>query len=482
MYIVMRRWTVLVIACAAGLVSACTSSSDVGAVHARRPPAKCIAFEAAQQECPGKHVNPKVHKIKNIVMIMQENRSFDEYFGTFPGADGIPMKGGVPSVCIPDKAAHHCVRPFHDPSLIHDGGPHTEDDSIADIDGGAMDGFVGRWLSTRAYCHEHPTAKVCVAQSEHPPVMGFHDAREIPNYWSYARHFVLHDRMFEQNLGWSGASHLSMVSGWSARCRDPFDPFSCQSSLKFTDPDKNPHGPDYAWTDLTYLLHQHKVSWRYYVAPGTVPDCPNDEARCSAGPQSVGTIEPWNPLLDFTDVRADRQVRNIQVVTRFVKAARTGHLPNVSWIVPNWDNSEHPPSSIAVGQAWVTHLINAVMRGPQWKSSAIFLAWDDWGGFYDHVRPPKVDSQGYGLRVPSMVISPYAKRGYIDHQTLSFDAYLKFIEDDFLGGQRLDPRTDGRADGRPTVRESAKILGDLTRDFNFSQNPRPPLILPLRPR
>jgi phospholipase C len=101
----------------------------------------------------------------------------------------------------------------------------------------------------------------------------------------------------------------------------------------------------------------------------------------------------------------------------------------------------------------------------------------DWGGFYDHVVPPTVDALGYGLRVPALVISPYARRGYIDHQTLSFDAYLRFIEDDFLGMQRLDPRTDGRPDPRPDVRENAPQLGDLERDFDFGQRPRPPLIL-----
>jgi phospholipase C len=121
------------------------------------------------------------------------------------------------------------------------------------------------------------------------------------------------------------------------------------------------------------------------------------------------------------------------------------------------------------------------MKGPDWKSTAIFLAWDDWGGFYDHVVPPTVDQNGYGLRVPGLVISPYARRGYIDHQTLSFDAYVKFIEDDFLHGQRLDPRTDGRPDPRPDVRESAGILGDLAADFDFKQNPRPPLLLPQQP-
>ena len=113
--------------------------------------------------------------------------------------------------------------------------------------------------------------------------------------------------------------------------------------------------------------------------------------------------------------------------------------------------SEHPPALHQPGQAYVTGLVNAIMQGPDWSSTAIFLAWDDWGGFYDHVRPADGRSNGYGLRVPGIVISPYAKRGYIDHQTLSFDAYLKFIEDDFLGGQRIDPQ-DRRPPGLPSAR------------------------------
>jgi len=121
------------------------------------------------------------------------------------------------------------------------------------------------------------------------------------------------------------------------------------------------------------------------------------------------------------------------------------------------------------------------MQGTDWSSIAIFLAWDDWGGFYDHVVPPVVDKNGYGLRVPSMVISTYARKGFIDHQTLSFDAYLKLIEDLFLNGQRLDPKTDGRPDPRPTVREGVPQLGNLIQDFDFSQPARPPMILPVNP-
>ncbi len=168
-------------------------------------------------------------------------------------------------------------------------------------------------------------------------------------------------------------------------------------------------------------------------------------------------------------------------MSNYYRDAAQGTLPSVSWIVPNADDSEHPPASIATGQAWVTGLVNAAMRGPDWDSTAIFLAWDDWGGFYDHIVPPTIDDAGYGLRVPALVISPYARQGSVDHQTLSFDAYLKFIEDDFLGGQRLDPATDGRPDSRPDVRENDPALGNLLADFDFSQPPSPPLILPPYP-
>jgi len=157
------------------------------------------------------------------------------------------------------------------------------------------------------------------------------------------------------------------------------------------------------------------------------------------------------------------------------------------WLAPSNKYSEHPPGLVRTGQAYVTGVVNALMQSPDWKSTAIFVSWDDWGGFYDHVVPPRVDQNGYGLRVPGLVISPYARRGYIDHQTLSHDAYVRFIEDDFLGGRRLDPKTDGRPDPRASVAENAPVLGDLRRDFDFTQRPRPRMILrgesgtPLKP-
>jgi phospholipase C len=121
------------------------------------------------------------------------------------------------------------------------------------------------------------------------------------------------------------------------------------------------------------------------------------------------------------------------------------------------------------------------MSGPEWSSTAIFLTWDDFGGFYDHVSPPQVDGQGFGLRSPSIIISPYARAGLVDHQVSSTDAYNKFIQDDFIEGQRLNPSSDGRPDPRPDVREELPQAGDLASDFDFSQSPRPPVILPLNP-
>jgi phospholipase C len=236
-----------------------------------------------------------------------------------------------------------------------------------------------------------------------------------------------------------------------------------------------------AWTDITYLLHAHQVSWGYYVEDGTEPDCEDDSATCPQKPQSYKTPGIWNPLPLFTDVHQNGQLGNVQPVRNFLSSAKAGTLPAVSWVTPSQTNSEHPPASVHEGQAWVTNLINSIMSGPDWSSTAIFLSWDDWGGFYDHVVPPTVDGNGYGLRVPSMVISPYAKKGYIDHQTLSHDAFLKFIEDDFLGGARLDPATDGRPDPRPTVRETVPQLGNLANDFDFNQSPRKPLVLSLNP-
>jgi phospholipase C len=445
-----------------------------------------------------------IHKIKHIVVIMQENRSFDSYFGTYPGADGIPMSHGTPTVCVPDPRSGGCQRPFHDSRDLNGGGPHGQLNATADVNGGKMDGFIAQAERGRRGCGD-TNDPACSANGP-TDVMGYHDAREIPNYWAYAKNFVLQDHMFQPNASWSLPQHLFLVSEWSARCTVIGDPASCVNALQRPAPPADQQQrqmrrrarrraafglpvkplrpvvpPDYPWTDLTYLLHQHHVSWAYYVVNGQEPDCENDAASCTLKPQNARTPGIWNPLPSFDTVKQDGELGNIQPIPNLLDAAAHGTLPAVSWVAPSGDVSEHPPGLVSAGQAYVTSLVNAIMTGPSWKSTAIFLSWDDWGGFYDHVTPPHVDQNGYGLRVPGIVISPYARKGFIDRQILSHDAYVKFIEDVFLGGMRIDPKTDGRPDPRPDVRERVKILGDLAADFDFHQQPRAPLLLPTHP-
>ena len=535
---------------------AATVLAGCGGGHHRTTASTTTTTTTASASSTSTAIPAGIHKIRHVIVIMEENRSFDSYFGTYPGADGLPAQDGHFTVCVPDPRGG-CVRPFHDPSLINGGGPHGAGSARADLAGGAMDGFV-RSSESAAGRGCGGFAGICQASAP-SDVMGYHDAREIPNYWRYAEHFVLNDHMFQSDASWSLPAHLYAVSGWSARCLRPGDPQSCVNNdalggyatqeiigvggighaaaarmrrlrqvarqrlvecllahpiAAFA---QRAHGAavrrgrraiircqtrvrrnlalrhaqlarvastsyNYAWTDLTWLLHKDGVSWGYFLTPGGQPDCADGNANCGSAPLSVGTPDIWNPLPSFTDVHQDGQLGNIQAVSHFLDDARAGTLPAVSWVIPDQPHSDHPPANIAAGQAYVTNLINTVMHGPDWGSTAIFLAWDDWGGFYDHVMPPHVDVNGYGFRVPSLVISPYARRGYVDHQTLSFDAFNKFIEDDFLGGQRLDPSTDGRPDPRPDVRENAPVLGDLAKDFDFTQKPIPPLILPPHPQ
>jgi phospholipase C len=429
-----------------------------------------------------------IHKIRHVVLIMQENRSFDSYFGTYPGADGIPRRDGRFTVCSPDPQTHRCLLPYHDALDRNSGGPHEHLDAIRDVNGGKMNGFVreARRGLIRG-CKLAPDAPICSLGARRPDVMGYHDQREIPNYWAYAHDYVLQDHMFESTSSWSLPQHLYTVSEWSARCRQAHVVTSCTSAIE--NPLAPPHEPQnptrrtphYAWTDLTYLLHKAHVPWRYYVFAGAQPDCADSGMVCKLHWQNSTTPGIWNPLPWFDTVHQDHQVKNIVPMRQFFHAAKDGTLPAVSWLAPSNRVSEHPPALVSRGQAYVTSAINAIMSGPDWSSTAIFLYWDDWGGFYDHVMPPKVDGMGFGPRVPALIISPYARHGFVDHQVASQDAYTKFIEDLFLGGKRLDPATDGRPDPRPDVREALPQVGDLTHDFDFSQQPRPPLLLPLHP-
>ena len=168
-----------------------------------------------------------IHKIKHVIIVMQENRSFDTYFGTYPGAAGIPMSHGRPAVCVP-KPGGGCGRPYHLIADLNTGGPHGVPDIPADVDGGKMDGFIRQRFVGRAAC-KRPVTPACRIRRT-PDVMGYHTAAEIPNYWAYAKEFALDDHMFEPVRSWSLAEHLDLVSAWSARCRN-HSPMSCHNDI-----------------------------------------------------------------------------------------------------------------------------------------------------------------------------------------------------------------------------------------------------------
>ncbi len=421
--------------------------------------------------------------IQHVFIIMQENRSFDQYFGTYPGADGIPtLPDGGFAPCVPQEDGG-CVGIFHDRADVNAGGPHGSGSAIADIDNGAMDGFVLQQQKSGTACAPHDPScsgdKLGVTRHD---VMGYHDDREIPNYWRYAQTYVLQDHLYQSNASWSLPSHLFLVSEWSAHCTaadggQSGDPADCVSDINLDLATANAYHYLFAWTDLTWLLHKAGVSWKNYLVQGTEPDCDEGEMTCDPVPQLANVPGIWNVLPMFETVQSNQQTGNVVSFDQFYLDVKNGTVPQVAWFFPSDEVSEHPPASVSIGQAYVTGIVNAIMQDPQlWATSVIFISWDDWGGFYDHVVPPVVDVNGWGLRVPGLTISPWVKPG-IDHQALSHDAYAKFIEDTFLGGQRLDPTSDGRPDPRPDVRENNPGLGDLRSEFDFTQTPIAPLVL-----
>ena len=424
--------------------------------------------------------------LTHLIFIVQENRSFDHYFGTFPGAAGIPTKpNSTFDVCVPNTFNDGaCARPYRSDADTFDGGPHTHAAAVADVNGGAMNGFIATLSSNTNPCWTSPRDAGCAVQvgpQGQPDVMATLTDKEIPNYWAYASHFALQDHMFAPVDSWTLPSHLFLMSGWSAYCPDPADPMSCRSDVNLTGSERRwdyGESPIYAWTDITWLLDAHHVSWATYIGNHTCwqhPPCGDPEGRQFATAYNRNVLPGFTSLRDGE--RANGPKDNVVPVENYLSAAADGSLPSVSWIFPTSVTSEHPtsPSTTRTGMAYVTRVINAAMEGPDWDSTAIFLTWDDWGGFYDHVVPPRVDGNGYGLRVPGLVISPWVRPGTIQHTTLSFDSYLRLIEDRFLGGERLDPKTDGRPDSRPTVRE--RLANPIQSVFDFRQDPLPPLIL-----
>ena len=302
------------------------------------------------------------------------------------------------------------------------------------------------------------------------------------NYWAYAKSFVLSDHMFEPNWGWSLPAHLWLVSGWSARFSTPTDPSTCSSNLD--GPTNGPSGRSRATrtarstagpispTSCTRTTSRGRTTsnaarrrtarqGRSAATRGsrarTRPGC---GTRCRTSSRSATTSRPATCS------------RSRSFYARGASAGRCRRSPGSRRTATT---SEHPRRIDADGQAWVTRLVNAVMREPGLVELGDLPRVGRLGRLLRPRRPPQRRRERLRVaRAGAASSAPTRAVGYVDHQTLSFDAYLKFIEDDFLGGARLDPKTDGRPDPRPTVREDVAALGDLARQFDFTQAPRPP--------
>ncbi|MBO0822664.1 MAG: phospholipase, partial [Actinobacteria bacterium] len=346
-----------------GLIAACTPLT----FGTSRKPGQHLstANESAAERvaggATGTYVVPAgIHKIKHVIILMQENRSFDSLFGTYPGADGIPMRNGKPTVCVPNTTKG-CTKPYHDTADVNGGGPHALVDDVKDVDGGKMDGFVRQRDKARLHC---ATAYNPACTPGMPDVMGYHTAAELPNYWAYAKNFALDDQMFEAVNSWSLPQHEYLLSEWAARCRtaspescvnDPAGQYSVSAieSAVRSELTTGQTSIDLAWTDITWLLYMHHVSWGYYVQDGWEPDCRNDASvDCAPVRQSWNTPGIWNPLPLFSDVREDGQLGNVKPLGDFLTAAKKGTLPAVSWVVPSADVSDHPPAGVHMGQAY----------------------------------------------------------------------------------------------------------------------------------
>ncbi len=410
--------------------------APTGIVSAAQPAARGAAHASANPASAAQGPGAFNGKIRHVIWIIQENHSFDNYFGTFPGANGYP-----PSTCVPTlPGSHKCVAPFHMPK----GAPfcdldHSWQVAHAAYDSGKMDGYV--WAEGSPY------------------TMGYYDARDIPNYWAYARHYTLCDMYFSSLNGPSSPNHDYTVAAQSGGVIN--NTFSLKQLEKATD---DPDG--FSFASMVELFTEAKVSWKYYVESEPTPSGDVSHTKPDIWYPNPKDFNLWNPLPGFKAVRDNpEKMSHLVALKEYFRDLKRGTLPQVSWIVPKFSDSEHPPEQcgpVAQGMWYVTKLVNALMQSPYWKDSVVFLTWDDYGGFYDHVPPPLVDAYGYGPRVPAIVISPYAKRGFIAHHVYDFTSTLKFIEVRWNLGHL-------------TARDDRAL--DMSDCFNFNQPANPPLII-----
>jgi phospholipase C len=368
--------------------------------------------------------------IKHFIFLMQENHSFDNYFGTYPNANGIP-----PNTCIPtDPAAGDrtdCIEPFHAGSndVQPDDPDHSTETFRVQFNDGAMNGFV--------YALE-------LRNQDGRLAMAYYDDRDLPYYWNIADEYVLFDNYFSSAGGGSFINHLY----WIAATHD--------------EPPEGQTLPDYLAGVPTIFdrLQEKGITWKFYVQnydPGmnyrTVHLYPSDRQS-----QVI-----WVPVLSFDRFLDDPELsQHITSLDNYYEDLINGTLPNVAYIVPSGP-SEHPPSSLRSGQRFVRVLLQSLMQSDYWENSAFMWSYDDWGGWYDHVAPPQVDAYGYGFRVPALLVSPYAKQGYIDSTLLDYTSALKFIEENW----GLEPLSARDADAN-----------NFLNAFDFSQQLRPAEFIP----
>lgn len=310
--------------------------------------------------------------IRHLFVIMKENHAFDNYFGTFPGAEGIP-----PNVRLPDGSGG-TIAPHWIESHSTNDLPHSRAEMLEAWNNGLNDGFAivaARWGRDRAI-----------------DAMGYYDERHIPYYWSLARTFALADHYFQSMFGPSNPNRFFSFAGTNAGLET--------NSIA-----------DVSFDGLTIFdqLQAKGVSWRYYHEPN---------------PHHLPL-----PLLFRTLASNPEAVRNVIPLDGLLADLLTGDLAQVTYIDPS-DHptiNEHPPQNISVGETWTKTLIDAIMASSRWSKTAIFLTWDESGGFHDHVSPPQVDEWGYGFRVPFILVSPFAKRNWIDHTVMDHTSMLQFI-------------------------------------------------------
>lgn len=356
--------------------------------------------------------NAQPSPIQHVVIIMQENRSFDNLFNGFPGAD--TAQAGM------NKHVLITLRPVS----LSEGRDvdHSHTSWWLDWDQGKMDGFAHEGGSdpTLPYAYVPPS--------------------ETQPYWDLAERYTLGDRMFQSNTGPSFVAHQYMIAGQSGETSE--NPtggvWGCDARPSARVALVGPNGTDlpgvfpcFDYITMADLLDAKGISWKYY-APGT-----RDSYYVISAFQAIRHIR----------FGRDWKSNVISPETSILTDIAKGRLAQVTWVVPTFNHSDHP-GSLPEGPDWVASLTNAIGKSPFWNSTAIFISWDDWGGWYDHVPPPQVDKMGLGFRVPLIVVSPYARRGYISHVTHEASGFLSYIEANFglpsLGSR--DSRADAFAD------------------------------------